>query len=415
MISLSCALRADFSPKFDDFVTKKGIPLLLYQRHDVPTVSISMAFKGAGYAYEKVLGISDVVKIILENGWTLSDTVSFYKDRDYSSIGINFSVDQDNIVVNLYAPRDSIDMAFQYFIDIVKSQDITDEFFEKAVSTYRQNKKIRSSHAILGMEKLRSVSFFGHPYSGNLEENTEITKDMVLNFISDNFTRINIKAAASGDIGINELSELCDKNLSQLSAFYVKSYELDRVDPKFSNEILKKQISTDREMVIFAHEVPAYGSDDYYKSLIFSDILYGNTLSSILGNRLREEMGLTYGVSGQRILFENSQFGAGFLYTSDVDLTIQTIKDIINEIKIHGIEEDLFNTFKKNKMSRFTYSLTSNRSVSSFLLDSRCLYNDSMYLTNYLNKLNSVSYRELDDFARNSINIDKLQFVVVGS
>jgi predicted Zn-dependent peptidase len=154
---------------------------------------------------------------------------------------------------------------------------------------------------------------------------------------------------------------------------------------------------------------------DYFSMLVLNELLGGYFGSRLMKN-IREEKGLTYGISSNVAAFTHAGY---FVIGTDVkkEFTQQTIDEIHKEIIIlqtQLVEDSELQTVKNYMVGSFAGSLNTPFDIADrykvILLDEL----PTNFYQNYITNIQSVTAQKVIEMANKYLAIDSLTEVVVG-
>jgi len=172
-----------------------------------------------------------------------------------------------------------------------------------------------------------------------------------------------------------------------------------------------------QSVILFAQKGIAYEDPNYYNASVLINALGGMSLNSILMKELRQNLGITYGISASNITNKHGNVISGFISTdsSTASKAISAVKDTFSRIKKEGIDEQLFKDAKTSLVNNLTFSFLSNNANTAMLLDSMQIDDrDVNNINNYTNIINNIKLEEVNKLASSLLNPENLFFVEVG-
>jgi predicted Zn-dependent peptidase len=154
---------------------------------------------------------------------------------------------------------------------------------------------------------------------------------------------------------------------------------------------------------------------DFFTMLLLNEVLGGYFGSRLMKN-IREEKGLTYGISSNLALFGQAGY---FVIGTDVkrEFTQQTIDEIHKEIKILQTElvlENELETVKNYMVGSFAGSLNTPFDITDRY---KVIFSENLpldFYQNYISKIQQVSDIMLLEAANKYLQTDSLFEIVVG-
>src|SRR5262252_2766829 len=151
---------------------------------------------------------------------------------------------------------------------------------------------------------------------------------------------------------------------------------------------------------------------------IANNALGQSTLSSRLGMKVRDEMGLTYGINSS---FAESGIGDGpFVITvtvapENIDLAVGATVEIVNDYIANGIREDELKDEQSSIIGSFKIGLATNSGMASQIAAAELFGLGVKYLDEYPSLVSAVTKSDVDEAIRKYIHPEVATTVVAGS
>ncbi|QGR02879.1 insulinase family protein [Ehrlichia ruminantium] len=402
--------------------TKNNVSYLYVEHHNLPTISFTLAFKKAGYAYDKPdkQGLAYFTSQILKQGSQNSSGLDFIKQLESKGITLTFDVDQDNFYATIKTLSENFEYALSLLSDCLLNPTNNEEIFDRVKDEHiAQIKSLYSAPDFIATTELFNTIFEGHPYSnrgnGTLSTVNNINEEDVQSYVKSSFDKNQIVISAAGDINPNELSNLLDKYLlSKLPSGNNNNNIPDTTINKKHN-LLYVARDIPQSVIMFATDGIPYNSKDYYAADLFNTILGGLSLNSILMIELRDKLGLTYHTSSRLKNMDHSSILKGVLYTDNTTVTksMSVFKETIENITKNGIDEVVFSLGKSSIINSFVLSLLNNDNVANTLLSMQLHNLDTNYINNHNSHYEAITLDEVNKVAKKILSND-LVIIEVG-
>ncbi|WP_250296334.1 M16 family metallopeptidase [Wolbachia endosymbiont of Oedothorax gibbosus] len=413
-------LQASGNLNIEEVTTRKGFKFLFVENHDLPKVSLNISFKDAGYVYEnsEKQGLGWFTSLIIQEGAGKNDAKDFAKKLEDKGISLNFIADLEAFRVSLNTLSENLEDAISLLSDAIIRPKVDSEglnrVFEKAKVDFNNLEK--NPHFVAGKE-LGTLLFKKHPYSksvyGTLDTIMNITRDDVLTYIKRNFAKDNIVISVAGCAKKEEIITLLDKYLSKLPSKRSKVRKIPVKNDFGSAESKNIFMDIPQSVILFAQKGIAYEDPDYYSAQVLVNALGGMGLNSVLMKELRQNLGITYGISASMASYTHANIIAGGLSTdsSTASQSISAIRDTLSRIKKEGVDEQLFKDTKISMVNNFVLFLSNNTNTAMLLDDMQI--NDRR-INNYANIINDVQLEKVNELANSLLEPENLFFVEVG-
>src|SRR6266498_3642249 len=157
---------------------------------------------------------------------------------------------------------------------------------------------------------------------------------------------------------------------------------------------------------------------DFIAARIANNALGQSTLSSRLGLKVRDEMGLTYGINSS---FAESGIGDGpFVITvtvapENIALAVGATVEIVNDYIANGIREDELKDEQSSIIGSFKIGLATNGGMASQLAASELFGLGVKYLDEYPSLVSTITKSDVDEAIRKYIHPEVATTVVAGT
>jgi len=157
---------------------------------------------------------------------------------------------------------------------------------------------------------------------------------------------------------------------------------------------------------------------DFISARIANNALGQSTLSSRLGLKVRDEMGLTYGINSS---FAESGIGDGpFVITvtvapENIDLAVGATVEIVNDYIANGIREDELRDEQSSIIGSFKIGLATNSGMASQIAASELFGLGVKYLDDYPSLVSMITKSDVDEAIRKYIHPEVATTVVAGT
>lgn len=349
-------------PKIDSTMLSNGIPVHYISIGEQPVVKLEISFD-AGNWYEKQNGVSLFVAKMLGEGTTKysSSQISAFFDQYGAFIEFGHGLDRANITV--YGLTKYLPTLLPMVKEILENAVFPEDELEKFKKIQLQTLEVNAGKTSFIANKLFRKKIFGdnHSYGNSLDEEAiqAINRNTLLDFYQNFWLGKKPSIFLSGKITETEVSLLEDFFGKTKVQSIVKDISLNKVE----YDILEKSVLIEKEDSIqssirMGKQMMTRKHPDYFKMLVLNETLGGYFGSRLMSN-IREEKGLTYGISSNIAPFSKAGY---FVIGTDVkrENTQQTIDEIYKEINIlqkELIKDDELEVVKNYMIGSFAGSL----------------------------------------------------------
>ena len=224
-------------------VEANGVKAWVVEDHLLPIVSIELAFKRAGNAYDPVekQGLAYEVASMLNEGAGEHSSNQYQKLLEENAIEFEPDVDRDNFYVTVKTLSENLNLATGLVNDaLTQPKFAADDFARVKGQTDTEIKKNLESAGYVGSLAFYKEMFPGHPYSqvkeGDFASLEKISPEDLHQFAHAHFAKDNLVIAIVGDVDEEKAKtilesvtkDLAEKSVSgslPLPAAFPKSFD----------------------------------------------------------------------------------------------------------------------------------------------------------------------------------------------
>lgn len=403
--------------------TKNGAQVIFYPMKDIPILDIRLAF-AAGSAYDdKLYGVSQLTTQLLDKGDAGIESTTIAEKL--SETGAQYSAvnNQNMILLSLrtLTENEDLEQSSQIFASIVSHPDFPEQAFQQ-----EKNQQLLSiAEEQDSPTELANQTFYrflyqsapyAHPISGYADTVNQLTLDEVREFYHRYFVGHNALLVLVGAITEKKAHRLAEQILKDLPPG-------EAALPLIENQALKEGIdveiplSTSQTVLRLGQLGISPNDKEYFPLLVGNYILGGSPLTSRLALALREQNGLTYGVTSKFLPMPGK--GPFIIGLSTEHHQIKTTLELTRQILVHflqeGPTENELRTAKQFLIGNFQLSLSSHRNITDTLLKIAFYHLPDDYLETYVSKINEVQIKDIQSAFKALIHPDQFLLITVGN
>lgn len=399
----------------------KGITAWMVESHEIPVVSIALAFKNAGMASDPkgLAGLVNLLSGLLDEGageWSGQEFKKFLLEKN---IELSITANQDTFQISFRTIKQNAKDAFFALRTILSKPrfdlDALNRVKNQIATILEQS--LHNEHAIAS-QKMNSLLYGTHPYGKTteqtLQEYPKVTPDQLRQFMKERFAQDQILISVVGDITPNELTVFLDETFGVLPE---KAIPLKIDDASTLNKGTTELVPLDipQSVIYFSQPGIARCHPDFYAAFVLMKILGDGQFESRLWNEIREKRGLAYGVNAHLSWLRHSSLITGGTATKS-----ENVADVIAIIRnvwqkaLQGITKKELDFVKERMIGSFALNFSSTLKIAGALLTYQI---DDLGL-DFINKRNemiaSLTKEQLDTIAKSLLKPEELTFVIVG-
>lgn len=400
---------------------KKGVEAWMVETHDIPVVSVALAFKNAGNASDPkgFSGLTYLLSSTLDEGAGDWDSQKFKAELLKYNIELTIASSQDFFQISIRTVKKNIHQAFH----ILRAILIKPRFDKTALIRVKNQmlavlEQSLHNERTIATNKFNSILFGNHPYGTTvqqtLREFPKITDIQLRQFMKDRFAKDQLFISIVGDISTNEAKDYLDSTFGDLPPKAVPSNIGTATLPKMGTTVIEP-LNIPQSFIRFAQPGIPRSHPDFYPAFLLLKILGEGQYESRLWNEIREKRGLTYDIDANLTWSQHSALLAGdtSTKTKSVQEMITLIRKIWTDMSDGATQEEL-DFIKKRLIGSFALNFSSTIKIAKALL----VYKIDNLGLDYINRRNeiisAVTLKEVNAVAKTLLNPEQLTFVIVG-
>jgi zinc protease len=394
-------------------MTLQNVPVYVIRGNSEPVLHLEFIFQ-AGRVHAVHPSVASATAAMLSEGTQSRTSSAIAEEVEFVGSTIRCNAGTDALSISVYSLSKHFEKTLLILEDILTSA----VFPEVELSLYKQNREQKLEIALQQNEYLATAavmrSIYGphvYGYSGTSADILNLSRDSLLDHSELLGTR-NLNAFICGDVDESHLKSL-DSLLSRLStskeSIACAKPELlpAAIQVTEGPQHMQCAIRLGQQAIIRTHE--------NYPGLFFLNTLLGGYFGSRLMKNIREEKGLTYGISSS---LESLVQGSVFIISTEAslenkDVVLQEIKNELGGLRNAAVSERecimVRNYIMGNMMMQLDGPFRSMDVIKTFVLEQVPFG----YFDNFIDSIKSVSPSELQSLANTYLDWDNLHQVVV--
>ena len=405
-------------PPVQVIMLSNGIPLYVVNVGEQPVIKIEFSFE-AGNWQEQQNGVSLFTAKMISEGTNQysSSEISEYFDKFGSFIESGQGLDRANFIV--YGLKKHLPSLLPMVQELLNETTFPENELETLKNIQLQTLQVNSEKTAFIANKTFRKKVFGdvHPYGNSMTEEaiTNINQDVLIDFYKNYWKGKPYRIYLSGNIGEAEINMIEQYFGSQKISQSVDNQIVKNINIPKGEIILIEKEGAMQSSIRMGKQLMTRKHPDFFTMMLLNEVLGGYFGSRLMKN-IREEKGLTYGISSNLALFGQAGY---FVIGTDVkrEFTQQTIDEIHKEIKIlqtELIDKNELETVKNYMIGSFAGSLNTPFDITDRY---KVIFSEGLPLNfyqNYIPTIQQVSDIQLLEAANKYLQSDSLFEIVVG-
>ena len=400
-----------------------GLTLIVAERNQLPTIHLQVLIRaGATLDPSHLLGLAKLTAELLPQGTAQQDATQI--SRQIESVGgsLSSSAELDYAVLSLSILKKDLELGLSILADILLNPLFAPLEIERKVSELKARLKHmddepRQVAQLIFAKKLFGAHPYAHPTEGSSSTLSSIAREDIVRFFQSYYRPNNVSIVIVGQITLEEGARWLERYLKDWKPAPIHRPALVQ-PPILPGPIIEK---IDRPItqasIVWGHLGVARSNPDFYALQVMNYILGGGGFVSRLVDTIRDNMGLTYGISSH---FEAREYPGSFkiaLETKNQN-TNQALSAVLKEIKQFlekGISPTELAEAKAYLTGSFPLRMDTNAKMVR-LLSAIEFYGLGLdFPEKYPQFINQVTAEEVLRVARTYLRPEKFLLVVVGN
>lgn len=405
-------------PPVQVIMLSNGIPLYVVNVGEQPVIKVEFSFE-AGNWQEPQNGVSLFTAKMISEGTSKhsSSEISEYFDKFGSFTESGQGLDRANFVI--YGLKKHLPSLLPMVQELLTEAIFPEKELETIKNIQLQTLQVNSEKTAFIANKTFRKKIFGdiHPYGNSMTEEAivGINQNILIEFYKNYWQGKPYRIYLSGSVGEEEIKLIEQHFGSQkISQLIDNRTFINNVVSKGESIVINKEGAM-QSSIRMGKQLMTRKHPDFFTMLLLNEILGGYFGSRLMKN-IREEKGLTYGISSNLALFGQAGY---FVIGTDVkrEFTQQTIDEIHKEIKI--LQTELISASELEVVKNYMVgSFAGSLNTPFDIIDRyKVIFSENLPLNfyrNYIPNIGQVSDVMLLEAANKYLDIDSLFEIVVG-
>ncbi|MDR2636084.1 MAG: insulinase family protein [Campylobacteraceae bacterium] len=397
-----------------------SIPVIFEEDKNLPIVSMQLVFLASGSIEDDGIdGLAQFSAAILNEGTAEKSSADFAKELENRAINFGVNAGRETFVFELSSLKEEFGFGANMTKSVLEKPNFSKEAYKKVdTQTLGEILSKESDFDYTASLKLRNLMYKNTPLGtaslGTKESIKKINLKNIEKFVKSHLDLSNLIVIIGGDISKNEVETLLKDTLSVLPKGAKRELGFYKVSDKKSQEIQKKQ--SEQAYIYFG--APFYmklGDKDAYKAKVASFILGESGFGSRLMEEIRVKKGLAYSAYSRLSADKTSSALTGYLQTKieTQNEALELVRKIIKDFTDNGVTKEELQQAKKFLLGSEPLRV---ETLSQRLSRSFYEYYSGLglgYSKEQLEKIESLSLEELNEFIKNHKEINELVISIV--
>lgn len=401
-----------------------GVKVWYAENSTVPVVHVTLTFAGAGSVSDPAgkAGRSAVAADMLMEGAGAYDAVAFQQALEDKAIDIDISSSDDRLTIDIHALREqAIDAGKLLAIALSQPRFDENDLTRVRSQTVSLLSRLEESPSYQALRAFEEAALPGHPYAsphyGTPESLAAITPQDLHNYLATYVARRNVLVTAAGDVDAGLLDEMLEPVVDALGTSDAGALPISKVAMRGGGTSVTVPMHVPQSYVLFVAPGLDRSNDRFYAYYLLSEILGGSSLTSRLGEGVRQKKGLVYSVNTSIDEREGISLlrGAMASRTDRAQEAIQVVKDVIADLRARGVTTEECEDARANALGSFPLRLDSSTNIAQTLMMMRIYNLGEDYFSAREQKFRAVKCADISQLANELLAPERFLFVTAGS
>ncbi len=390
-------------------------PVHVVQAGDQEVIKLEILFPGAGSRMDIKKGESYLTSKLLDQGTPTRTAEEIAETFDQYGGFTESSPSLDTPSFTLYCLSRNLEKLLPVLEDVIRNASFPEDEFQLTQDIVREQLRIQNNKNNILASKLFREKLYGedHPYGKIMMEDdlNNLKQADVHSFYSRYAAHPEL--IISGKISQADIQRI-GSVFSTGSERQSTPFELPEITSTETNFTLEKEKSLQSSLRIGLRTIPKSHED--YLSLKIATHALGGYFGSRLMKNIREDKGYTYGIYSSLVNLEKATY---FIIGSDVQKEFRedAIREVHKEIK-NLLDEPLQVTelqmVKNHLLGSFQSSISSPFALADKFKAIHYFGLDYTYYHRFVEKIQTITAREIQETMHTYLPVDKMLHVVVG-
>lgn len=417
-----------FVSRVKRFQLSNGITLLVLENPANPTVSIAGSIRAGEYFSPKGKdSLASITASMLGKGTQRRSKLQIAEELESAGARIGLSSNTFTTSVSGLSLSRDLPMIVSTLAEELREPAFPVEELEKMrqriianIQEEQDDTRVRAYDRMTQMVFAEGSPFYQTPADKAISQIETITVDDIREFHRKYYGPSSMILVVTGDIKADETYALFEETLGKWRGADAPTIALSetalQTAPIHETVIMKDKPNAD---IVIGHASRLRRSNpDFIAARIANNALGQSTLSSRLGLKVRDEMGLTYGINSS---FPESGLGDGpFVITvtvapENIDQALGATMDIVRNYIATGIREDELKDEQSSINGLFKIGLATNSGMAAQIAAAELFGLGVKYLDEYTTLVSTTNKSDVDAAIQKYFHPEVATTVVAGS
>lgn len=255
-----------------------------------------------------------------------------------------------------------------------------------------------------------SGSGLGHNILGNETTLNSFSSTDCRTFLSKYYVAGNMVVFYSGSMSVSRAFSIIEHKFSNLTIGTVEHSDDIKLEPIHFNE--RRELSLHQAHTIIGARIPGIYSKDIAVSALFTNIVGGPGMNSLLNLSLRERRGLVYTVEATNTLYRDTGLWSVYFGCDhhDVDKCCSLIRATLETIAEKPITPTMLCRFKRQLIGQMTIARDHRESTILSIARATLYHGNVLSFDQSVKRISVITSNDILEYAKRVLNFSTLTF-----
>lgn len=399
-----------------------GAILLVSEEHQLPMVTVSIAFDAGGRRDPKgKAGLAVLTASCMNQGTKTIPAAEFNQKADFMGSSVGVSAGRDYAVASMTSLKKYEKQTLALLAGILTGPGLRTADIERKRAQQIANIKSNQEQPdyVADVDFIKTLfgagTPYGHPQIGTAKSVAKLTPADVREFYREHYKTGGAVIAVVGDVSAENVKALLEHDLAGLSGSVAP--QAPPPPPEAPRGLQAKLIDRNvrQANIIMGFGGIARANPDYYKIQVMNYILGGGGFASRLMKVVRTQHGLAYSIGS---LFDARKFPGPFAVVLQTknrssNEAIKLVLEQLHEMRRSEVSPTEIASAKKYLIGSFPIKLDRQSAIAGFLLGIQLDHLGLNYADNYPKLIGAVTRQDVLQVARKYLHPDSILLVAV--
>lgn len=402
------------------FTLKNGLRVVTEKLDGVNSVSVGVMIQnGSRNESEELNGISHFIEHMFFKGTNKRTAKQIAEEIENVGGQINAFTSKETTCYYIKALSTHLDLSLDVLSDMLLNSKFDEEEIEKEKGVVIEEINMSEDNPEDVLDNIHSKASYGdnslsYPILGTIEKIRKLKREDIIKFIEEKYTPYNSVISICGKFDEDEVISLIEKFFGKWKSKKVYKPVYEGTEIKKNSVYVKKEIEQ-LHIGLGLQGLP-FGDDRNYALVLLNNILGGGA-SSILFQKVREELGLCYVIYSYTQPFQEAGLINIYVGLSKeyADKALEVIKREVENFVKNGITEEQLKINKEKIKANYILGLESTSSKMFSNAKSLLLRNSIRTEEEVIEKIDNISKEDIDYVLKNCFGKGIINTAYVGS